>query len=388
MPTVLSIGSRGDPVRSLQTQLQGFGFDPGPIDAVYGPRTASAVEAWKRARGYGDASGRVIDLAELGGGGGAPAPVSPEERLKQLAREGFGAERQAVTEDLARQMAQLQQGLQLREAETQRGIGQIETDRPEHLGRLASGFAARGAYHSGPRQEAVSDMNEEFARQIEAMRLGLAETAQRTGWEKEALGIESQRILADLARQQEAQEIEWTLQAQAEAEARAMAARGGGGGGGRGRGRGGGGAGAGISSEGFFRERKALFTAYQSQGLSVTQAASRATHDMRVKYPNAPELWLYEGDIGRSAFPAREPAAVPPTLDANAVWNDAYRSAQTFVRNNPGGTLGQFVTWYKNASPRTKQAATAFPTMIAQAFRDAGAAADPRSTLGGLGGWR
>lgn len=38
-------------VRSIQTNLGRLGFDPGPIDGIYGPRTASAILAFKRQRG-------------------------------------------------------------------------------------------------------------------------------------------------------------------------------------------------------------------------------------------------------------------------------------------------------------------------------------------------
>lgn len=46
---VLSIGSEGTAVRQLQQDLQDLGFPPGPIDGVYGPQTADAVETFQRA---------------------------------------------------------------------------------------------------------------------------------------------------------------------------------------------------------------------------------------------------------------------------------------------------------------------------------------------------
>src|SRR5690606_31251836 len=36
---LLRIGSRGEAVRDLQLRLRALGFDPGPVDAVFGPRT-------------------------------------------------------------------------------------------------------------------------------------------------------------------------------------------------------------------------------------------------------------------------------------------------------------------------------------------------------------
>ena len=40
-----------DEVRSIQTHLAALGFDPGPIDGIYGPRTESAILAFKRSMG-------------------------------------------------------------------------------------------------------------------------------------------------------------------------------------------------------------------------------------------------------------------------------------------------------------------------------------------------
>ena len=43
----LSQGSRGEEVRKMQQALLDAGFDPGPIDGIYGPKTASAVKAYQ-----------------------------------------------------------------------------------------------------------------------------------------------------------------------------------------------------------------------------------------------------------------------------------------------------------------------------------------------------
>lgn len=48
---LLRQGSRGADVRDLQTRLRSFGFDPGPIDGIFGPTTHSAVIAFQRSRG-------------------------------------------------------------------------------------------------------------------------------------------------------------------------------------------------------------------------------------------------------------------------------------------------------------------------------------------------
>jgi lysozyme len=49
MPAVLSLGSRGDDVKALQTDLAKLGFYKGEIDGVFGPGTESAVRAVQNA---------------------------------------------------------------------------------------------------------------------------------------------------------------------------------------------------------------------------------------------------------------------------------------------------------------------------------------------------
>lgn len=46
----LSIGSRGASVAQLQELLRNAGFDPGPIDGIFGTRTQSAVIAFQRSK--------------------------------------------------------------------------------------------------------------------------------------------------------------------------------------------------------------------------------------------------------------------------------------------------------------------------------------------------
>ncbi len=48
---LLQRGQRGDSVRSLQQSLAGAGFDPGPIDGIFGGLTESAVSRYQSARG-------------------------------------------------------------------------------------------------------------------------------------------------------------------------------------------------------------------------------------------------------------------------------------------------------------------------------------------------
>ena len=46
--SVLSVGARGDSVRTLQTALKDKGFDPGPADGVFGPMTLGAVLSFQK----------------------------------------------------------------------------------------------------------------------------------------------------------------------------------------------------------------------------------------------------------------------------------------------------------------------------------------------------
>ena len=54
-----------DTVREVQRALQSKGHDAGPIDGVYGPRTAAALRDFQRAQGLGE-SGRM-DAQTLAG---------------------------------------------------------------------------------------------------------------------------------------------------------------------------------------------------------------------------------------------------------------------------------------------------------------------------------
>lgn len=48
---VLSKGSKGSKIRTLQTRLEVIGYDPGPVDGIFGSRTQSAVIAYQTAQG-------------------------------------------------------------------------------------------------------------------------------------------------------------------------------------------------------------------------------------------------------------------------------------------------------------------------------------------------
>ena len=48
---VLSKGSKGAKIRTLQTRLQVIGYNPGPVDGIFGTRTQSAVAAYQKSQG-------------------------------------------------------------------------------------------------------------------------------------------------------------------------------------------------------------------------------------------------------------------------------------------------------------------------------------------------
>ena len=47
-PIYLKLGSRGSDVKKLQTDLQNLGYEPGPIDGIFGTQTREAVIAFQR----------------------------------------------------------------------------------------------------------------------------------------------------------------------------------------------------------------------------------------------------------------------------------------------------------------------------------------------------
>ena len=51
-------------VTFVQQRLAGLGFDPGPVDGVYGGRTAAAVQAFRVSRGLGETGGIDDGLVE------------------------------------------------------------------------------------------------------------------------------------------------------------------------------------------------------------------------------------------------------------------------------------------------------------------------------------
>lgn len=92
---MLRQGSRGSSVRDLQKKLKAAGFDPGPIDGIFGPKTQAAVMAFQRAAGIsvdgiaGPQTFRALSdygtSPSSGGGGGSDSGPSLEKSEAEMA---------------------------------------------------------------------------------------------------------------------------------------------------------------------------------------------------------------------------------------------------------------------------------------------------------------
>lgn len=71
--STLRQGSRGEEVRYLQERLRALGFDPGPSDGVFGPKTADAVRRYQQSRGL--AADGIVGPKTWGAIEGGPAPA-------------------------------------------------------------------------------------------------------------------------------------------------------------------------------------------------------------------------------------------------------------------------------------------------------------------------
>lgn len=88
---LLRAGSRGPAVSDLQSRLKAAGFDPGPIDGDFGPRTQAAVRAFQSSRGLavdGVVGPQTWGALRGAGPAPAPAPAGGEPVLRQGARGG------------------------------------------------------------------------------------------------------------------------------------------------------------------------------------------------------------------------------------------------------------------------------------------------------------
>jgi peptidoglycan hydrolase-like protein with peptidoglycan-binding domain len=91
---VLRSGSKGAAVKTLQTKLKAAGFDPGPIDGSFGPKTKTALLAFQRANGLvADGICGPKTWARLNSTGAAkpPASTSPSTGTPTLKKGAKGA---------------------------------------------------------------------------------------------------------------------------------------------------------------------------------------------------------------------------------------------------------------------------------------------------------
>ena len=90
--TLLKAGSTGVEVELVQRRLRALGFDPGPVDGVFGLQTEQAVRTFQQSRELvvdgvvGVATQEALELDLDGAGGSSPA-------LSTLVELGFVAER-------------------------------------------------------------------------------------------------------------------------------------------------------------------------------------------------------------------------------------------------------------------------------------------------------
>jgi len=104
-------GDSGQDIAQLQRALERVGFDPGPIDGIYGPRTEAAVVAFYRSRGYD--------------------PLAPSPEQEAAAREAENAyadvrdQVHSLEEDARRSATELEEAAAALELAKQR-LGQAE----------------------------------------------------------------------------------------------------------------------------------------------------------------------------------------------------------------------------------------------------------------------
>ena len=78
---MLRSGSSGDDVLKLQRRLKAAGYDPGPLDGAFGPKTDAAVRALQEAAGV-DVDGVV--------GPQTDAKLGEAQAAKRAEASGFG----------------------------------------------------------------------------------------------------------------------------------------------------------------------------------------------------------------------------------------------------------------------------------------------------------
>lgn len=336
----------------------------------------------------------------------APQALMPgTDRLQQIQLSDFEANRRSILQDLASQIAAQNEQWGWREQELGRRRGEIQTTQglmrgklPEDLGRLGSSYAARGSYSSGARAEAESDLTQQvntqigdLDNQIKEMQTQFEQAKRAKDLEQADLNLRAQRALEDLKRQEEATQIEWAMQAEqarqqhedrlaarAASRASSRASR------------------AAESAANADKNRSeasayrdARMNIYRSQGASLSQAQAKAIQDMRQRYPNLDETWLYAGDMGfisekeakaeggkrwgrYDIAPERGreiTASKQASLRKNPKYAKAKSSIEAFLRQG-GGTQKALYNYLKN-NPKAVSSFKSSPQMWSVAWADA-----------------
>lgn len=90
MARTLLRGHHGDDVRRLQELLYQAGFDPGPIDGIFGERTERAVRDFQGTRGLVvDGAAGPVTMAALTSAAPGPAPAPPAGRIARSLHVGL-----------------------------------------------------------------------------------------------------------------------------------------------------------------------------------------------------------------------------------------------------------------------------------------------------------
>lgn len=82
-------GSTGEPVRTIQTKLQRWGYYDGPVDGVFGSRTVEAVKFFQRKNGLsadGVAGSATLKAMGMSSGGSSGPTGAQAESVTLLAR--------------------------------------------------------------------------------------------------------------------------------------------------------------------------------------------------------------------------------------------------------------------------------------------------------------
>lgn len=179
---VLSTGASGAAVADLQRRLAAMGYNPGPIDGRYGPRTAAAVKAFQQSAGIAiDGVAGPQTQAALAGVGAAPgaAVEGPAAAGNALAPEGdpqFLAFQRAlgVSEDELRATVALARGRTQRDLALR--LPQLAENQRAASQNIADSYEARGIGGAGHQKLDILRSDTGFSQQRGQMELNAADS--------------------------------------------------------------------------------------------------------------------------------------------------------------------------------------------------------------------